>query len=123
MSSNSSSNSTNSTVGTSLALFAATVVAALYIRNHCSISCCGSTGGGGSQSQSQQCCDTSSSSACCDGDKYSIADQQLRFATAQKKKNARVLDIDSAYDPSSLRGKVALVTGGNRGVFLGCSAS
>ena len=48
-------------------------------------------------------------------DPYTIPDQPARFAKAKAENNKRVLDIDSLYDPSFLKGKVALVTGGNRG--------
>merc|ERR1719223_277155 len=50
--------------------------------------------------------------------RYSIPDQELRFATAVKENNQRVLNIDSVYDPAYLKGKTALVTGGNRGLGL-----
>jgi hypothetical protein len=43
--------------------------------------------------------------------KYTIPDQQLRFATAQKENNPRVLDIDSVYKPEFVKGKTVLVTG------------
>jgi hypothetical protein len=46
---------------------------------------------------------------------YSIPDQPARFAAAKKSQNQRVLDIDSEYNRLLLKGKVALVTGGNRG--------
>lgn len=49
---------------------------------------------------------------------YSIPNQPLRFANAQKENNSRMLDIDSMYNPSYLNGKVVLVTGGNRGLGL-----
>lgn len=52
--------------------------------------------------------------------KYSIPDQPLRFATAKKENNARVLDIEGCgvYKPDYVKGKVALVTGANRGLGL-----
>lgn len=50
--------------------------------------------------------------------KYSTPDQPLRFATAKAENNARMLDIDSVYNPSFLKGKSVLVTGGNRGIGL-----
>lgn len=49
---------------------------------------------------------------------YSLPDQPARFAKAKAEKNARVLDVDSFYDPSSVKGKRVLVTGGNRGLGL-----
>lgn len=49
---------------------------------------------------------------------YTIADQPARFAKAKAENNPRVLDIDSVYDPTYLRGKTVLVTGGNRGLGL-----
>mmetsp|Transcript_10605 Transcript_10605/g.20763 ORF Transcript_10605/g.20763 Transcript_10605/m.20763 type:complete len:356 (-) Transcript_10605:304-1371(-) len=48
--------------------------------------------------------------------KYSDPDQQRRFAKHKSDNNQRVLDIDSVYDPSSLKGKVVMVTGANRGL-------
>eukprot|EP00192_Tetraselmis_astigmatica_P013389 CAMPEP_0117651912 /NCGR_PEP_ID=MMETSP0804-20121206/2346_1 /TAXON_ID=1074897 /ORGANISM="Tetraselmis astigmatica, Strain CCMP880" /LENGTH=330 /DNA_ID=CAMNT_0005457923 /DNA_START=138 /DNA_END=1130 /DNA_ORIENTATION=+ len=49
---------------------------------------------------------------------YTMADQVARFAKAKEENNTRVLDIDSVYDPSYLKGKRVLITGGNRGVGL-----
>ena len=49
---------------------------------------------------------------------FSIADQPARFAKDKAAGNKRVLDIDSIFDGSQLKGKVVLVTGGNRGVGL-----
>jgi hypothetical protein len=49
---------------------------------------------------------------------FSIPDQPARFARAKKEGNKRYLDIDSVYNPSYLKGKTALVTGGNRGLGL-----
>lgn len=43
--------------------------------------------------------------------KYTIADQPKRFALAKEANNRRVLDIDSLYDPSHVKGKTVLVTG------------
>jgi hypothetical protein len=59
----------------------------------------------------------SSASSSNEHDSYTIADQPARFAKAKAENNKRVLDIDSLYDPSFLKGKVALVTGGNRGTI------
>jgi len=50
--------------------------------------------------------------------KYSLPDQPARFAQGKKEGNKRMLDIDSLYDPSFIKGKVTLVTGGNRGLGL-----
>ena len=50
--------------------------------------------------------------------KYTIADQPLRFANAKEDNNQRMLNIDSVYDGSFLKGKRALVTGANRGIGL-----
>jgi len=47
---------------------------------------------------------------------YSIADQKQRYAKAVKENNQFVLNIDSVYKPEKLKGKRALVTGGNRGL-------
>ena len=55
-------------------------------------------------------------SASMPGATFTIADQPARFAKAKENNDARVLDIDSVYDPSSLKGKRVLVTGGNRGL-------
>jgi hypothetical protein len=51
-------------------------------------------------------------------EKYSIPDQPKRFANAKAANNKRYLDITTVYDPSYLKGKVVLVTGGNRGLGL-----
>jgi len=48
--------------------------------------------------------------------KYSDPDQQRRFAQHKSENNQRVLNIDAVYDPSSLKGKVVMVTGANRGL-------
>ena len=48
--------------------------------------------------------------------KYSLADQPARFAKAKADNNRRVLDIDSVYDGTYLRGLSVLVTGANRGI-------
>ncbi|GBG34680.1 NADPH-dependent aldehyde reductase-like protein, chloroplastic [Hondaea fermentalgiana] len=50
--------------------------------------------------------------------KFSMADQKKRFATAKKKNLKRVLDIDSVFEPSKLRGKRVLVVGASRGLGL-----
>src|SRR4051812_21709725 len=47
---------------------------------------------------------------------YSIPDQPKRFANGKQQNNQRMLDIDSVYKPAYLKGKVVLVTGGNRGL-------
>lgn len=47
---------------------------------------------------------------------YSIPDQPKRVANAKANNNERFLNIDSVYDPSFLKNKVVLVTGGNRGL-------
>mmetsp|Transcript_2821 Transcript_2821/g.4093 ORF Transcript_2821/g.4093 Transcript_2821/m.4093 type:complete len:338 (+) Transcript_2821:84-1097(+) len=49
---------------------------------------------------------------------YSDPNQAQRFAQHKAENNQRVLDIDSVYDPSSLKGKTVLVTGANRGLGL-----
>lgn len=49
---------------------------------------------------------------------YSLADQPARFAKAKADDNRRVLDIDSVYDGTYLRGLSVLVTGANRGIGL-----
>lgn len=41
----------------------------------------------------------------------SIPDQPLRFALAKQEGNKRMLDIDSVYNPSLLKGRTVLVTG------------
>jgi hypothetical protein len=51
-------------------------------------------------------------------DKYSLADQPARFAKGKSENSKRMLDIDSLYDPSFLKDKTVLVTGGNRGLGL-----
>jgi len=53
--------------------------------------------------------------------RYTIPDQPARFAQAVKEGNPRVLDIDQVYAPESVKGKVVLVTGGNRGLGLAIS--
>lgn len=54
--------------------------------------------------------------------KFSIPDQPKRFAQALQQSNTRVLNIrNGIYDPSHVRGKVILVTGGNRGLGLAIS--
>jgi hypothetical protein len=53
--------------------------------------------------------------------RYSIPNQPERFALAKQQQNTRVLNIDGIYDPSYVRGKVVLVTGGNRGLGLAMS--
>jgi len=47
---------------------------------------------------------------------YSMADQVARHAKAKEEGNKRVLDIDSVYDPSFLKGLRVLVTGASRGL-------
>lgn len=51
-------------------------------------------------------------------DRYSIPDQPARFAKGKAEKNTRMLDIDKLYKPEFLKGKVVVVTGGNRGLGL-----
>ena len=51
-------------------------------------------------------------------DYFTIPNQPQRFANAKKEKNERYLDIDSVYDPSFVKGKTVVVTGGNRGLGL-----
>jgi NAD(P)-dependent dehydrogenase (short-subunit alcohol dehydrogenase family) len=51
-------------------------------------------------------------------DYYTIPNQPQRFANAKKEKNERYLNIDSVYDPSFVKGKTVVVTGGNRGLGL-----
>jgi len=50
--------------------------------------------------------------------RYTIADQPARFAKAKEENNPRVIDIDSMYDPSYLKGKRVAITGANRGIGL-----
>lgn len=50
--------------------------------------------------------------------KYSTPDQPARFAKGKEENNQRMLNIDSLYDPSYVKGKTCLVTGGNRGIGL-----
>jgi len=52
------------------------------------------------------------------GAKYTIPDQPARFAQAKKENNIRVMDLEQIYKPDFVKGKVALVTGGNRGLGL-----
>lgn len=47
---------------------------------------------------------------------YSIPNQPQRFANAKIAKNTRFLDINTVYDPSFLKDKTVLVTGGARGL-------
>eukprot|EP01031_Cornospumella_fuschlensis_P026468 gene26468-31988_t len=49
---------------------------------------------------------------------YSIADQKKRHARAVAEGNPRVLNVESYYNPSFVKGKTVLVTGGNRGIGL-----
>ena len=49
---------------------------------------------------------------------YSMPDQPARFAQAKKEGNKRMLDVDSFYDPSYVKGKTVVITGGNRGLGL-----
>lgn len=44
--------------------------------------------------------------------------QPARFAKAKAENNKRMLDIDSVYEPSFLKGQRVLITGGNRGIGL-----
>ena len=50
--------------------------------------------------------------------RYSIADQAERFANAKATGDTRHLDIATVYDPSALKGKRVLITGGNQGLGL-----
>ena len=52
------------------------------------------------------------------GERYSMPDQPARFAKGKAEGNVRMLELEKIYDPTSVRGKVALVTGGNRGLGL-----
>jgi len=49
---------------------------------------------------------------------FSMADQMARFARAKLEGNARVLDIDSVYDPRGLAGLRVVVTGAEQGLGL-----
>lgn len=49
---------------------------------------------------------------------YSTADQPARFAKAKADGNKRMLDVGSFYDPSYVKGKTIVITGGNRGLGL-----
>jgi len=51
-------------------------------------------------------------------DAFTDPDQQRRFANAKAAGNQRVLDIDKFYDPSKIKSKRVLITGGNRGLGL-----
>lgn len=51
-------------------------------------------------------------------ERYSIPNQPQRFANAKKDNNERYLNIESVYNPSNVKDKVVLVTGGNRGLGL-----
>lgn len=53
--------------------------------------------------------------------RYTIPDQPARFARAKQEKNARYLDITTAYDPAYVKGKRVAVTGANRGIGLALS--
>jgi hypothetical protein len=55
--------------------------------------------------------------------KYTIPDQQLRFANAKKENDPRVLDVDSVYKPEFVKGKTVLVTGTQASLYLCMSAS
>eukprot|EP00605_Chrysophyceae_sp_TOSAG23-4_P000674 GSChrysophyteH1.ASY1.ANO1.758.1 assembled CDS len=50
--------------------------------------------------------------------KFTIANQPARFARAKAESNRRYLDLEKFYDPSSIKDKVVLVTGCNRGIGL-----
>lgn len=50
------------------------------------------------------------------GVKYSIADQQARFANAKATNDTRHLDITTVYDGSGLKGKRVLITGAEQGL-------
>jgi len=53
-----------------------------------------------------------------DDSRYSMADQEARFARAKKENNERYLDITTVYDPAFLKGLRVAVTGANRGLGL-----
>jgi NAD(P)-dependent dehydrogenase (short-subunit alcohol dehydrogenase family) len=50
--------------------------------------------------------------------RFTNPDQPARFAADKAANNPRVMDLESMYDPASLKGKTCLVTGGNRGIGL-----
>jgi len=50
------------------------------------------------------------------GVKYSIADQQARFANAKATNDTHHLDITTVYDGSGLKGKRVLITGAEQGL-------
>eukprot|EP00466_Bigelowiella_natans_P019361 jgi/Bigna1/128013/aug1.5_g2721 len=52
------------------------------------------------------------------GIRFSDPNQKRRNADAIKSDNQRILDIDSVYDGTKLKGKTILVTGANRGLGL-----
>jgi len=49
---------------------------------------------------------------------YTIADQPARFSKGKAVNNVRMLDIDSIYNASFVKGKNVLITGCNRGIGL-----
>jgi len=53
--------------------------------------------------------------------KYSIPNQEERFARAKRENNQRYLDITTVYDPTQLKGKRVVVTGANKGSGLALS--
>lgn len=51
-------------------------------------------------------------------ERFSMPNQQERFANHKKSNNPRALTIDEVYSGKELKGKTCLVTGGNRGLGL-----
>jgi NAD(P)-dependent dehydrogenase (short-subunit alcohol dehydrogenase family) len=61
-----------------------------------------------------------SSSRSCkeESNRFSLADQPLRFKLGKDNKCQRMLNIESLFEPEKLKGKTVLVTGANRGLGL-----
>ena len=53
--------------------------------------------------------------------KYSLANQEERYARAKRENNRRYLDITTVYNPSKLKGMRVVVTGANKGNGLALS--